>query len=144
MGFIFTSAASVYQGQQDKEAAYSAAKQEEGMGRDEFAAAQRDALDRRLEGELLMSRQQAAAAASGGGAGVSDPTIVRLLTETGERADYNAQTVTYGGGIRRNALFKSAEARRKSGDSSYIGGVLGGLGRFVGGATSLGTSLASM
>lgn len=133
LGSVVTAGGKVYEGQQAKDAAYTAAAQEEALGKNEFAASQRDAREQALQGELVMSRQQAAAAASGGGAGADDPTIIRLMTETGKRSEYAQEVTRYGGLQRRTALFDSAAARRKTGDSSYIGGVLGALGSIAGG-----------
>lgn len=135
-GAAVTASGQIYQGQQEKEAAYVMAAGDEARGREEFAASQREAEERRLEGELIMSRQQAAAAASGGGAGSDAPTIVRLMTETGKRAQFGADTVRYGGESRRDAYFRNAGARRKSGDASFIGGILSGVGTLARGAGS--------
>ena len=78
-------AATIYGGMETKRAADEAAKRDVTAGQAEFAAAQREAGERKLEGQLIMSRQQAAAAASGAGAGADAPTIVRLMTETSKR-----------------------------------------------------------
>lgn len=135
-----SAAGSIYGGQQKQEANYAAGMQEEAQGRAEFAASQQESFERRLEGQLIMSRQQAAAAASGGGAGSDAPTIVKLLTETGERAQLGEASVRYGGEIRRDALYNSASARRKTGDSSFLGGILDGIGTLAGG---VGNALAA-
>jgi len=103
------------------------AAQEEARGKEEFAAAQRDAMEKRREGQLVMSRQQALAASSG--AGTTTPTIVKLMTDTGAQADYNARTAIYGGESRRAGLFDQARATRRSGRASLLGGFLGGFGQ---------------
>lgn len=98
----------------------------EAAGREELAAAQRDAQMKRREGRLLSSRQQAVAAASGGGA--SDPTIVRLMTQTAADSELNAQSAMYGGYSRKAGLFAGARNRRAEGRASLLGGYLGGFG----------------
>lgn len=113
-------------------AANNAAKQEalqmEAKGREELAASQREAADKRREGELVMSRQQALAAASGAGAGMDAPTIVKLMTNTAGAAELNAQTDLYGGKQRKAGLFDAAANRRREGKASLLGSVLGGFG----------------
>lgn len=124
---------SIYAATKKNEGAQVEAAQMESVGRDEFAAAQRDALEARLQGKLVQSRQQAAAAASGGGAGWDAPTIVKLMTETGERTDYAARAAIYGGVQRRESLYRSAEATRRSGQASLLGGYLSAAGTLMGG-----------
>jgi hypothetical protein len=124
-------AASIYAGNQTRDAAYEAARRDERAGRDEFAAAQREAQERKLEGELILSRQQAIAAASGAGAGSDAPTIVRLMTETAKRSRYGMETAMYQGRSRRQTYFDSAESRRKTGDASFLGSIFTGIGQFA-------------
>lgn len=123
------------------------AQQEEASAREDFAATQREAQERKLEGELVLSRQQAAAAASGGGAGADAPTIVRLMTETASRAETGRASVIYGAQSRKDTLFRSAAARRISGRNSFLGGIEGangawlkGLGSLAGGIGSIGNA----
>lgn len=106
----------------------------EAQGKEEFAAAQRDAQQKRKEGALLASRQQAVAAASGGGA--DDPTIVKLMTRAAGDAEYNAQSVMYGGISRQMGLNSGARARRREGKSSLLGSVVGGFGQTARGFAS--------
>lgn len=133
-------------GELEQQNQYFLAQQEEATAREDFAASQREALERRFEGELVLSRQQAAAAASG--AGADDPTIVRLMTDTAARAEYGRSSVMYGAESRRATLFRSAAARRKSGDNSFLGGIEGangawlrGMGSLAGGVGKLGDTL---
>jgi hypothetical protein len=125
--------ASIYAATKKNENAQVEASQMESVGRDEFAAAQREALEARLQGKLVQSRQQAVAAASGGGAGWDAPTIVKLMSDTGEQTDYAAETATYGGLQRRETLYRSAAATRRSGQSSLLGGYLSAAGTMLGG-----------
>lgn len=120
-----------------REAQYYIASQEEALGREEFAAAQREARERALESELIMSRQLAVAAASGGGAGDDAPTIVKLMTRTAERGDYATRSVLYQGESARDRYYASARGRRKSGDASFLGSLDSAFGAYIGGLGSL-------
>lgn len=126
--------ASVYGGFLAKQEAEDRAHEYEKMGKQELAAAQADAIERRLQGQLLLSRQQAAAAASGGGSGADAPTIVRLMSETAKRIDFGAQSDMYGGYSRRSTYFSSASASRRSGNNALLGGILDGVGALLGSA----------
>jgi hypothetical protein len=126
---LASAGATIYAGQQQKKAANEAAKRDETAGQAEFAAAQREAEERKLEGELVLSRQQAAAAASGGGAGSDAPTIVRLMTETAKRARYGVESTLYGGEQRRRTYLDSAAARRATGQANFMGSILTGIGQ---------------
>mgnify|MGYP001614253676 CR=1 FL=1 len=113
------------------------AQQEEAAGTEALASAQRDQRERKLEGELIMSRQQAVAAASGGGAGSDAPTIVRLMTETAKRSQYGQDSVIYTGESTRGRYNTSAAARRQSGENSFLGGIQGANGAWLSGMGSL-------
>lgn len=126
--------ASVYGGILANQEAQERAHEYEKLGKQELAAAQQDAMERRLQGQLLLSRQQAAAAASGGGAGPEAPTIVRLMSETAKRIDFGAASDMYGGYSRRATYFASASASRRSGGNALIGGILDGVGTLLAGA----------
>lgn len=126
-----SAAATIYAGSETRKAGYEAAKRDETAGMAEFAAAQREAQERNLEGKLVMSRQQAAAAASGAGAGDDAPTIVRLMTETSKRAQYGQESTMYGGRARRQGYFDNASAKRQTGDASFLGSIFTGIGQFA-------------
>lgn len=130
---VVSAGASIYSGWQANEAAKEQAHQLEIQGTEELAAAQRDAIERRLEARLTLSKQQAAAAASGGGAGADAPTIVRLMTETAQRADYGVQSTLFGGYSRRSTYFQSAKNARTTGGNNFIGSLLEGAGELLGG-----------
>lgn len=121
------------QGQAEKESDYATAHDYESIGRQEFAAAQRDALEAKLQGQLVESRQQAVAAASGGGSGEDAPTIIRLMTETGARTQYAVDTAIYRGTATRDRYYAAAREKRATGDSSLLGGQLGAAGTLFGG-----------
>jgi hypothetical protein len=122
-------AGSIYEGYQTQQAAYEAARRDERAGQAEFAASQREAEERRLEGEIIMSRQQAAAAASGGGAGSDAPTIVRLMTESAKRARYGQESTLFGGRSRKQTYIETAQSRRATGDANFLGSILTGIGQ---------------
>ena len=123
-------------------AANRAARQEAAMleerGKEEFAASQRDADERRREANLAVSRQQALAAASG--AGADAPTIVRLMSDTAGQGEYSAQTELYGGRQRRAGLYDSARARRAEGRASLLGSAFDAAGSIFGGVSKFGTA----
>lgn len=129
-------------GKAEQEAAYDEAHQMEAKGKEEFAAAQRDAMAKRKEGNIANSRIQALAAASGGGA--DDPTVVKLMTGVTSEAEYNAQTDMYGGISRKEGLFTGARNRRKSGDASLLGSQYAATGQLLAGFSRAGSKIATM
>ncbi len=123
----------IWQGMESQKAQELAARQEMRAGKNEFAASQRTAQDRRLEGELIASRQLAAAAASGAGAGADAPTIVKILGDADARTKFGVQSELYAGRERQYDYYDSASTRRQTGSNNFIGGLLKGLGRGLGG-----------
>jgi hypothetical protein len=131
-----------YQAQAEIQAAEYKAKQEERVGQEQRAAAQRQALDEKEKEKYVQSHLQATAAASGGGA--DDPTIVKLSSDIAQRGEYNAlskmwsgesQAVgmenqakldRYSGYVRATALADQAAATRTKADATILGGI-GGL-----------------
>jgi hypothetical protein len=134
--------AAIYGAVQADKSAKQTAKQQEAMGRERFAASQRDALEARLQGRLAQSRQQAIAAASGGGAGLDAPSIVKLMTETGERSEYAAQVALYSGHSQKDYYYDAAAATRAGGRASLLGGVLRAAGTLAGGLAQAGEMAA--
>lgn len=130
------------QGEAANEAAQTEALQLDARGREEFAAAQREALAKRREGVLANSRIQALSAASGGGA--DDPTILKLMTGVAGDAEYGAQTVMFGGKQRRAGLFDAANNRRREGQASLLGSKYASAGAIFGGISSAASKLMSM
>lgn len=129
VGGLASAGATIYAGNEQRKAANAAAKRDERAGQAEFAASQREAEERKLEGEVILSRQQAAAAASGGGAGSDAPTIVRLMTETAKRARYGVESTLFGGQQRRQTYIETAQARRETGNANFLGSILTGFGQ---------------
>lgn len=139
---VFSAYSTYKQGEAQQQEAYRQAAVDETAGKNEYAAAQRDAKQKRLEGNLIMSRQQAYAAASGGGSGADAPTIAKILTDTGANAETNAQSVMYQGAARRDDYFNQAQARRISGQNNFFGSILSSIGTLAGGVGHLASSTA--
>lgn len=131
IGTLVSAAGTVASGVAANNAAKSEAFQLEARGKEEFAAGQRDALQKRREAMLVNSRTQALAAASGGGA--DSPTIVRLMAGTAGEGEYNAQSVMYGAKSRQLGNNAQAKAARASGRASLLGSVIGAAGTAFGG-----------
>lgn len=131
IGSVVSAAGAIQQGQAQNQAAQFEADQQEMQGREEFAAAQREADQARQEAEMVESRQQALAASSGGAA--ADPTIVRLMTDTAQQGEMNAQTALYGGENRKRGLFDQAMGTRMSGRAALTGSYLGAAGALASG-----------
>lgn len=138
IGSVVSGVGTIAAGVAQNNAAKFEAAQMEQKAKEEVAASQRDAMQKRREGAILNSRAQALAAASGGGAGTDAPTIVKLMGQTAGEADYNAQTAMYGGYSRAAGLRDSAKARRASGKASLLGSVIGGFGDMAGGLSKSG------
>ncbi|RUV65844.1 hypothetical protein EOA64_00430 [Mesorhizobium sp. M1A.F.Ca.IN.022.02.1.1] len=138
IGSVVSGVGTIASGVAEKRAADFEAAQMEQKAKEETAASQRDAMQKRREGAILNSRAQALAAASGAGAGTDAPTIVKLMGQTAGEADYNAQTAMYGGYSRAAGLRDSAKARKASGNASLLGSVIGGFGSMAGGLSKSG------
>lgn len=141
IGGLVSAAGTIASGIAANNQAKSEALAMEAQGREEFAASQREAEQKKREGRIAMSRQQAVAAASGGGA--DDASIIKLMTRTAGESDFNARTVMYGGEQRKRGLFDSARNRRTSGQASLLGSVFAGAGQMfksfnTGGTTGTG------
>lgn len=127
-GAIVTGVGTIAQGVAANRNAQFEAQQLDMKAKEETAAAQREAQEKRREGALLNSRAQAVAAASGGGAGLDAPTIVKIMGNTAQRSEYNAQSSLYGGYSRAAGLRDQARGRRAEGKASLLGSVFGGFG----------------
>ncbi len=127
IGAVTSGVGTVASGIAANQAAKDQANQLEMQSKEEVAAAQQEARQKRTEANLALSRQQAVAAASGAGAGSDAPTIVRLMSDTAGQGEYNAGTAMYGGYQRAAGLKAQAAATRKSGRASLLGSVIGGF-----------------
>ena len=132
-GTAFSVYSQIEQGRVQKEAAYTTALREEAAGRQGFASDQREALERKIAGQLVESRQQAVAAASGGGAGADAPTIVKLMSDTHARAKTGYQSAIYGAESVRQAYYDNAAGRRRGGDNTFFGSLMSAGGSLFGG-----------
>jgi hypothetical protein len=133
IGAVISGLGSVVGGIAANNAAAFEADQLEQKAKEERAASQRDALEKRKEAAFVQSRQQALAAASGGGASTDAPTIMKLMASTAGQGEYNAQAALYGGENRARGLMDEAKGRRMSGQASLLGGVFGGFGSMASG-----------
>ena len=86
-----------------------------------IAIAQRQALEEKRQGDIAASRALAVAAASG--AGVSDPTIVRLLTSAKGEGAYRAEVALYEGEERARQLRIAAMSERLGGSAALEEGI---------------------
>lgn len=122
---------SISQGKAQQAALNFEAKQKEQAGREEFAAGQRKEIEKRQEGDLVMSRQRALASASG--AGVLNPSILDIYGDTAGASEYNAGIERYGAESRRDGLYDGAAAARAKGKAAMKGSIFEGLGTAFGG-----------
>lgn len=104
------------------------------------ASSQREAAQAKDQATLANSRVQALSAASGGGAGSDAPTIVKLMGDIGGQGQYNADSQIYTGYSRASGLTDQGIAKRKSGQSSLLGGIVSGFGQAAKGVSSFATS----
>jgi hypothetical protein len=106
---------------------------------EERAASQREAIEKRQEAGLAMSRQKALAASSG--AGVVNPSILDIYSDTAGEGEYNAQVSLYGGESRARGELDQAALARAKGKAARKGSILeaggtmlGGIGKAAGGS----------
>lgn len=137
IGSIVQGIGTIAGGMAAKDAADTEAAQLDARGKEEFAAAQRDAAEKRREAVLANSKIQSLAATSG--AGADAPTITRLMQGISGQGEYNAQTDLYGGASRRAGLRDNANARRAEGNASLLGSVFSAAGTMLGAGSSYGT-----
>lgn len=125
----------IQQGRAQKAAYNYQAEMDKRKGQEELAASQREAIDKRGEGDRLMSRQRAVAAASGGG--VVNPTILDIFGDTAQQAEYNAQAQLYGGESRRRGALDQAALAKAKGQAAMRGSIFEGIGQGLGGLSKL-------
>lgn len=106
----------------------------------EIAAAQRTAMERRLETERLISRQVALGAASGAGTG---PSLLDVIGDTAQQGEYRAQADQYQGEERARSLRDRARVARYEGTNALIGSVLEGVGSLAMGGMRYGLNFGS-
>lgn len=113
------------------------AKQLEEKGKEEVAAAQREAMDADREKRFVQSKLQANASSSGLGA--LDDTVMQLAEDIEGQGYMNAGMTRYGGRQRQLGLKTQAAAERMSGAAAKqgakyaaMGTLLSGIGSFAG------------
>ncbi len=104
-GALLGAGGTIYAGAQNAAFAKEQAKEMKKKGDQEYAIAQRRAMQSRREKRAALGRIQAVAAASGGGTG---DTVTDIMTGVEQRGEYNALTDLYNGAITRNDLYTGA------------------------------------
>lgn len=99
--------------------AFESAQLRQQAGQD-IAVSQQRAQEQLRQSRLVQSRTLAVAAASGGG--VSDPTIVRMLSRVAGEGTYRANTALYEGEERARLKRMQAEASDYEGKTGIISG----------------------
>lgn len=130
------------QGERQRVAAEFASYQADQQAGIALGLSQQQAAEERRQARHAASRALAVAAASG--AGVSDPTMVRILADIRGLGAYRASVALYEGEAKARTLRLDAAAGRVAGydaeaegASRDAGYALAGLGKGVGGAMSL-------
>lgn len=108
------------QGRRAKQAADFAATQMEARAGQALAASQMAALEVRRKAQLMESRALAVAAAGGGG--VSDTTIVKLISDLAGEGSYRAAVELYEGQDRARQLKMQAGLERITGAGEALAG----------------------
>jgi len=134
LGSALGAVGSVASGASQSAALKAQANAAERQANEEQAAAQRDAISRREEANLVLSRQQAVAAASGGSA--TDTTILNLIGNTAARGDYNVASSIYEGKARAANLYDQAAIDRQQARASMLSGIIGGGATLLQGISS--------
>lgn len=119
IGTALAAGGTIYGGLQANAQSKVEAKGLKKKGDAEFSSAQREAMDRRRQTQLVVSRQKAVSAASGGGA--TDDSVTAVMEKTQAEGDYNAMMDMYNGSVNRADLYSEAKTVRKEGKSKLIG-----------------------
>lgn len=117
IGSLAAAGGTIYSGIEAQNAAQAQAKQMQKKGDQEYAIAQRKAIQSRREKQQALGRAQAVAAASGGGTG---DTVTDIMTGIEKRGEINALTDLYNGNVLRTDLYKEANATRKAGAGALV------------------------
>lgn len=129
IGTGLTVAGTIGAGAAARNEAEFAAREKERQATEEQAVASRESEDQRRKTATILSRQKAVAASSG--AGVTNPTIFDIMSETAQEGDYVARSITASGANRAAGLRDQAAADRYRGRAAYQGSILEGLGEGV-------------
>lgn len=125
----------IQQGKAQADALRYQANADIAKGKEERAAAQREALDKEEQANFLLSRQRALAAASG--AGLETPSVVDIYSKTAQRGEYQAAALRYGGESRQRGYQDAAALARAKADAVESGSA---LDAFAGGLSGLNKS----
>lgn len=120
---------------------YEAKQLEQNAGQ-AIAASHRAALDQERQAQLVASRALAVAAAGGGG--VSDPTIVRLLSKIQGEGAYRRGLAIYDGEDKARVMRMQAAARRFEGELGVQGGDAMASAYLTKGATGMVSGIGSL
>lgn len=136
-GSVVSAAGTVAAGKAAQQAAEYEAAQLDIKAKEEQAAAQREAEEKKRTKQLALSELQSKAAASGFTA--TDPTALALVDEITRYGTVQEQMAMYGGESRKAGLEAQAEGRRLEGraakaasKTSALATILGGIGTFAG------------
>ena len=121
--------------------AFESAQLRQQAGQD-IAVSQQRAQEQLRQSRLVQSRTLAVAAASGGG--VSDPTIVRMLSRVAGEGTYRANTALYEGEERARLKRMQAEASDYEGKTGIISGDMRAKAYNTGAAASLFAGASSL
>ena len=99
------------------------ARQMETKANEQRAVAQREAINRRREGDILTSRALAAAGASG--AGTLDPGVLSLIGGINRETEFAASTELFNAESAATNMESQAGATRLSGRNSRTAGMIG-------------------
>jgi hypothetical protein len=134
-GTVVSAIGTIAAGKAQARAAEYEAAQLDVRGKEERAGAQREALEKKRETKLALSRHQAVTAASG--LGTVDPTVTDQLGEIAEYGTYQQQLAQYGGDSRARELDYQARATRMSGKTQMRGAMYSAAGTILGGASTM-------
>lgn len=141
IGTVFSMAGTIAAGKARQNAANYEAAQYRQQAKEEVAAAQREVIDKRKQGERLQSRARSIVGKSN--LGTLDETVVDLQGDIASEVAYQEDLITYGGENR-------ARGRRAQGDAAELQGKLdmqesriAAIGQAFSGAASIASSFGS-
>jgi hypothetical protein len=134
-GTVVSAIGTIAAGKAQARAAEYEAVQLDIKGKEERAVAQREAMEKKRETDLALSRHQAVTATSG--LGTTDPTVTDQLGEIAEYGTYRQQLTRYGGDSRARDLDYQARATRMAGKNQMRGAMYSAAGTILGGASTM-------
>jgi hypothetical protein len=121
-GAVAGAGGSIYSGIKQEEFAKTQAKAMRDKGDQEFAIAQRRAMESRRQKRQALGRAQVVAASSGAGTG---DTVTDIMTGIEQRGEYNALTDMFNGQVARNDLYRDAKMTVQGGRDAKVAGFIG-------------------